>query len=254
MTEPENDKTYAIFDTAVNRKVIETLEKSGVKLFKFPPSEAEKIELNENETAHFTSLTRFDWLIFADVYTVDYFLETLESNAVDLYDLDDIRICAFGETVSDRLRFASVHADVIPAKTSAPEVCAALLNYIGEAQTGGLKFLYLGDEADKNDLTEILRTKNAEVVELPVYRTISNESSELIKLKTLLKGGAADEFILTAPTDLIALKNYFQPEVLADILAEIIISVSDGVMFQAAKEYDLKRVGLFQSGKIAKVT
>lgn len=253
MTDAGNDKTYAIFDTAANRKTIETLEKSGAKLFKFPMSETEKIELNETETAYFTNLTRFDWLIFADVYAVDYFLETLESNAVDFYDLDDVRVCAFGETVSDRLRFASVHADVIPAKTSAPEVCAALLNYIGEAQIGGLKFLYLGDEASENDLTKVLRTKNAEVVEMPIYRMIAGASSELIKLKTLLKGGAVDEFILTAPTDLIALKNYFKTEIPAAALAEIVISVFDGVMFQAAKEYGWRRVGLIQPDKIVKV-
>ena len=36
-------------------------------------------------------------------------------------------------------------------------------------------------------------------------------------------------------------------------LAEIVISVFDGVMFQAAKEYGWRRVGLIQPDKIVKV-
>lgn len=254
MTDAGNEKTYAIFDAPANRKIIGDLEKSGANIFLFPPVTTGKIELNATETAYFTSLENFDWLIFADVFAVDYFLETLDANAVDAFELDNLRVCAFGETVSDRLRFASVHADVIPAKVSAPEVFAALLNYIGEIDIGGLKFLYLTGDLQADDLTGNLRANNAEVVELPIYRTIRGENSELIKLKTLLKGGAIDEFILTAPTDLIALKNYFKPENLADVFSEIKISASNGVMFQAAKEYDLKRVSLFHFDKIVKVS
>ena len=103
-------------------------------------------------------------------------------------------------------------------------------------------------------MTEHLQKANAEVVGLPIYRAIPNESSELIKLKTLLKGGAIDDFILTAPTDLIALQNYFKAENLVEFLAEISISAADGVMFQAAKEYQLKRVSLFHPDKLGKVS
>lgn len=253
MSHSENEKTYALFDSPLNRKIIGDLSKSGAKVFTFPLIETTNIELNEAETAYFTNLKNYDWLIFADVFVVDYFLETLEETGIDAYDLDDLRVCAFGETVSDRLRFASIHADVIPAKIETAEVFSALLDYIGETEISGLRFFYLAGEADENSLADKLRAKNVEVIELPIYRAVPNDSSELIKLKTLLKGGAIDEFILTSPTDLFALKNYFKQANLADVLAEIKISASDGVMFQAAKEYDLKRVGLFHLDKIAKV-
>ncbi len=253
MTDSGNEKTYAIFDTAANRKTIGDLNKSGAKLLLFPPIATEKIPLNETEAAQIGDLQNFDWLIFADVFAVDYTLEHLEEYAIDFFDLDDLRVCALGETVSDRLRFASVHADVIPANIKTREIFSTLLNYIGESEISGLRFLYLMDDSGRSDLSESLRTKNADVFELPIYRTMPNENSELIKLKTLLKGGAIDEFILTAPNDLIALRNYFRYENLPEILSEINISVSDGVMFQAAKEHELKRVGLFHPDKLAKV-
>jgi uroporphyrinogen-III synthase len=253
MTDSGNEKTYAIFDTAANRKIIGDLNKAGAKLLFFPPLTTEKIQLNEAEAAQIGNLQNFDWLIFADVFAVDYTLEHLEEYDIDFYDLDDLRVCALGETVSDRLRFASVHADVIPANIQTREIFPTLLNYIGETEISGLRFLYLTDDSGRSDLSENLRTKNADVFELPVYRTILNESSGLIKLKTLLKGGAIDEFILTAPNDLIALRKYFGNENLPEILSEISISVSDGVMFQAVKEHELKRVGLFHPDKLVKV-
>ena len=141
MDDSGNEKTYAIFDTATNRKIIGDLEKSGAKVFLFPPITTEKIESDESETKHSTSLENFDWLIFADVFTADYFLETLETSAVETFELDNLRVCAFGETVSDRLRFASVHADIIPSKVAAPEVFSALINYIGENEIGGLRYI-----------------------------------------------------------------------------------------------------------------
>jgi len=254
MTDSGNDKTYAIFDTAANRKIVGDLSKSGAKVFLFPPIETEKLHLNETETARITDLQKFDWLIFSDVFAVDYTLEYLEEYAIDFFDLDDLRVCAFGETVSDRLRFASIHADVIPANIRTREVFNTMLNYIGESKISGLRFLFLKSNSGKSELTGHLLAKKAEIFELPIYRTIPNESSELIKLKTLLKGGAIDEFILTAPTDLIALKNYFKAENLVEVLAEISVSASDGVMFQAAKEYQLKRVGLFHPDKVGKVS
>ena len=150
MTDSGNDKTYAIFDTAANRKIVGDLSKSGAKVLLFPPVETEKLHLNETETAQLTDLRKFDWLIFSDVFAVDYTLEYLEENAIDFYDLDDLRVCALGETVSDRLRFASIHADVIPANIRTREVFNTMLNYIGESEISGLKFLFLKCDSGKS--------------------------------------------------------------------------------------------------------
>lgn len=253
MNDSENGLTYAIFDTAANRKLIGDLKKSGAPVRLFPPLTAIKNELDETQNAYFKRLVQFDWLIFADVFAVDYFIEMLEENAADIYDLDALRVCAFGETVSDRLRFAAVHADVIPSKVFAPEIFAELVNYIGASAIGGLKFLFLTNETLNDDLTANLREANAEVIELQLYRVKPEENSELIKLKTLLKGGAIDEFVLTAPEDLSALRYYFKSENLADVFAGISVAASDAVMLQAAKEYDLRRVGLFRRAKVDKV-
>ncbi len=253
MSDAIDGKTYAVFETAANRKLIGDLRKSGAKVLTFPPIAAQRNALGETRAACFKNLDQFDWLIFADVFAVDYFVEILSENAVDLYDLDALRVCAFGETVSDRLRFAAVHADVIPSKIAAPEIFDGLADYVGNANIGGLRFLYLTGESERNELEIKLRAENAAVTAVEIYRIVSEETSALIKLKTLLRGGAVDEFVLTAPEDLTALKHYFRNENLAGVFAGINVAASDGVMFQAAREHDLPRVGLFHLAKIDKV-
>ena len=51
MTEAGNDQNYAIFDAAANRKIVGDLKRTGANLFLFPPMAAQKIELDETETA-----------------------------------------------------------------------------------------------------------------------------------------------------------------------------------------------------------
>jgi len=100
MNDEQTEKTYAIFDTAASRKIIGDLEKRRAKVILFPPIETEKINF-ERSAEIFADLHRFDWLIFTDVLAVEYFLESLAEIDFDLYALDDLRVCALGEAVSD---------------------------------------------------------------------------------------------------------------------------------------------------------
>jgi hypothetical protein len=56
----------------------------------------------------------------------------------------------------------------------------------------------------------------------------------------LLKGGAIDEFIFSLPTDLIALKHYFNNKLISATLSELNVSTIDKAMFQTLKEHNLK--------------
>ncbi len=62
------------------------------------------------------------------------------------------------------------------------------------------------------DSCKFIEKANAELIEMAVYRAKISDKSDTTKLKTLLKGGAIDEFIFSAPEDLIALHQYFPDE------------------------------------------
>jgi uroporphyrinogen-III synthase len=235
-----NEKTYALFSNPTNKKIIAELEKQGAKVFQFPPLDTEKIVSVEKSVADIKNLNAFDWIIFPDVLTVDYFLQILEENAIDLFEMDSIQVCAFGETVADRLRFVQLHADVIPTSVEAASVFLALSDYIGKDELSSLKFLLPKEISQEFEIKEKLVESGASVVELPIYQAKISRTDETAKLKVLLKGGAIDEFIFSAPTDLIALKHYFNNKLISATLSELNVSTIDKAMFQTLKEHNLK--------------
>jgi uroporphyrinogen-III synthase len=128
-----------------------------------------------------------------------------------------------------------------------------LNNYIAEKELGDLRFLLLKEINSESEIKNELIKAGAEVYELPVYQIKFPKEIEIPKLKALLKGGAIDEFIFSAPTDFIALKYIFNNESMASIFAEIEVSAADGLVFQAAREQNLKHAGLFRPDKVDKV-
>ncbi len=242
-------KTFALFENPSCQKIVSELENAGAQIIKFPVLEAENIDLSEDAREVLTNLVNFDWIIFPDVLTVDFFLQDLEGNAIDFFELDEIRVCACGEVVSDKLRFVQLHADVIPPRIEPKEIITALKNYIGEEEFHNRKFLLLKEVSNQNDLKNKL-TDNIKISELSIYRIKIPPENEITRLKTLLKGGAIDEFIFVAPTDFIWLSHIFGGESLDQLLSDINISAVDGSIFQTAREHNLKQTVLFKPRKI----
>ena len=242
-----------MFANPNNRKIAAELERAGAKIIEFPPLEIGKNESNENSTEQLSRLAEFDWIIFPDVLTVDFFLQILEENAVDFFELDAIRVCAFGEVVSDRLRFVQLHADVIPNRIKAGDVASALKNYVAAEDFKNLKFLFVRGSLFDGELKKQLTQSGAEIRELPVYQIKISKQNEISKIKALVRGGAIDEFVFSAPTDFIYLNYIFRGEPLARVFADVKISAADPIVYQTVRENSLICAGLFQTGKIAKV-
>jgi uroporphyrinogen-III synthase len=105
----------------------------------------------------------------------------------------------------------------------------------------------------EDELKNRLTQAGAEVWELPIYQIKISKENEIPKIKALVKGGAIDEFIFTAPTDLIYLNYIFSGEPLACVFSDVEISVANPIVYQTVRENDLIGAGLFQTDKIAKV-
>ena len=234
------EKTYALFETPLNKKLIVQLSKNSAKIFYFPPLETEKNNLNDKEIALIKSINNFDWMIFTDVLAVDYFLESLTENEIDFFELDALRVCAFGETVADRLRFVQIHADLIPNNLAINSIFSDIGIYVGENNLAGLEFLLIKGNSTDSEIGELLKNKGAKLSELQIYKAKIANKKEIAKMKTLIKGGAIDEFIFSAPEDLIAFKYYFSDDDLEELLAEIKISAVDANTFQHLRENNFK--------------
>ncbi|HEX8246945.1 MAG TPA: uroporphyrinogen-III synthase [Pyrinomonadaceae bacterium] len=240
MSDSLNAKTYAIFSKPSNRKIISRLRDEPNEVIEFPFVEAEKIELNSADKTLIKNVFGFEWIIFPDLYAVEFFLEALAQANLEFFELDSSRILAVGEAVADRLRFAQIHADVIPARIDAETVFAALRDYLfDEEEFKNLRVLMPKESAFDAALTEMLRRNESAVTELNIYRLKTEDASGLTKLKALLKGGAVDEFVFTSPADVLNLAAGFG-EKLKDLLAGTSVSATDETTFQTLREYELR--------------
>ncbi len=241
------EKTYALFNTPPNQKLISALFERGSKTILFPPIEAIKVDLSSESNALLKNLTNFDWIIFPDVYTVDFFLQNLEERKIDLFELDAVTVCVFGEAIADKLRFVQLHADIISDANECEEAFQALSNYLnGELQN--LKFILVKEISLEYEIKNYLTNGGGAVEELSLYAAKISPKSEIVKAKTLLKGGAIDEFVFSSDEDLIALRHYFTNESIASVLSEIRISAVSQNVFQTLLENKLRPL-YFHPGK-----
>ncbi|MGC2236444.1 MAG: uroporphyrinogen-III synthase [Pyrinomonadaceae bacterium] len=238
METSSNEKTYALFSTPANRKIIAQIEQTGAKIFQFASVKTKRINAGLENIKN--TLFAFDWIIFPDVYAVDYFLEILEETEIDFFELDEIRILAMGEAVADRLRFSQLHADIIPHSIEIETVFAALLSYVGKDNLDGLNFLIPKEITFDSQLQKSLIESEANVSEITVYQALIDEKTKTPNLKALLKGGAVDEFIFTSVEDIISLNYHLFPETPVEILSGIKTSGINETTMQALRENNLR--------------
>jgi uroporphyrinogen-III synthase len=239
MSELEITKTYGLFDNQFNKKLIADLKQRGEKLLILPPVRAFKLDLDDTAAGYLKNLSAFDWLVLTDVFAADYFIESLGEHGMDFFELDEQTVCAIGEAVADRLRFVQVHADVIPSKIADEAVFSAISNYAG-SDLKDLKFLVVGEKSAVFPFAESLKNERASVRQLPVYEAEFADEAEIIKLKTLLTGGAVDDFVFSSPEDLLSLRFLLSGADFQSILNETKISATSEVVYQTLQENGLR--------------
>ncbi|HEY0427013.1 MAG TPA: uroporphyrinogen-III synthase [Pyrinomonadaceae bacterium] len=240
METSSNEKTYALFSNPANRKIVAALAKNNAKIFEFAPVEFGKTDDEKNTEIIKNNLTEFDWIIFPDVVAVDYFLQILDENQIDLFELDRMRVLAFGEAVADRLRFVQLHADIIPTTIESETIFSNLLDYLGDEDLSRMRFLLPKEIKFETELKHKLINSGASVTEIAVYKAAISEKNNFARLKALLAGGAIDEFIIASPEDLISLKHYLPDGNLSKQLKEIKISAVDEISMQNLRENNLR--------------
>jgi uroporphyrinogen-III synthase len=240
MESSSNKKTYALFATPLNRKLAAALEAGGAKVFGFEPVETGQINSRQNSEIIKNNLHEFDWIIFPDVYAVEFFIGLLEENQVDLFELDAAHVLAFGEAVTDRLRFVQLHADIIPPTIETEIVFQTLTDYLGKENLSGLRFIVPREGESDSDLKRKLIKAGTNVTEIAVYQIKPAEKNKTANLKALLKGGAIDELIISSAEDVVSLKHYLSTENLSESLSEVRVSGTNEISMQTLKENNLR--------------
>lgn len=240
MMEFSKDKTYGIFTTPQNKKIIAKIRESNTNVIEFSYGEIIKRELHEDEAENLRNIAQFDWLVFADIFSADLFIQELEEIGIDLYELDEIRICSYGEAVADRFRFVQLHSDIIAQKIDETQIADLIILYIGSiAELKNTKILAVGFKNNIDQLTDILRSNNALTTELNLADFEMTKPGEHTLKKTMLTGGAVDEFIFCSVEDVMQFKLNFGSELLNEKLFDTVWG-TDEITLKTLDEFGIK--------------
>src|SRR5207237_4639336 len=124
-------KDRTVLVSSVSSELGIELEHSGARVITAPKLEIHEPESHVALDEAIENLFGYDWIIFANIYAVDYFLRRFHQLNHDINELDDLRVCAIAEGGRTRLEGMQVHVDLIPEGQSATRVLDALESYIG---------------------------------------------------------------------------------------------------------------------------
>jgi uroporphyrinogen-III synthase len=231
-----SEKTVGVFNKPSNKNLINDLKSNKCDVFLLP-----QIETSSNCNSIIFDPNKYDWLIFTDCYAVEYFVQMLETNSLDKFELDNLRICVFGEAVADTLRLHQIHADVIPPKIDENVIFQSICDYELPID---LRFFITDYHLQ---LSSLLRRQKAEVFEFVTYNF--EPLKESLKLQTLIKSGAIDEVVFTTPNEVNDWKFIISPDDFLSTFEDIQPIAADAQTFQYLFEHGLKPVSLQKSLK-----
>lgn len=136
------------------------------------------------------NIDRFDWIVFASRYGVQYFFKRLNNLGFDARKLQGINIAAIGNSTKNALFDFGIHADLVPEDESS----GGLINSFKKIDIEDKKiFLPRSDIADKG-LAEGLRKLGARVTSSIAYRNVMPQDLPDLELEGF------DEVVFSSPS------------------------------------------------------
>lgn len=216
------------------------LEQCGARVISCPTIEIVEPDNYELLDEAIDNLYGYDWLIFTSVNGAKHFLLRLAARSHHAHELDDLRVCAIGESTATSLRNAQVHVDVIPEQFQAEAVFTALRDYLGnDAAFRSLNFLIPRAASARDYLPLALEEAGARVDVVPAYRTVKPHSSELGRVAALLDGGAIDCIAFTSPSSVKNFAQLFDSSDLRLLLEGVVIACIGEITASTAGQFGL---------------
>ena len=228
------------------------LERSGARVITAPEIEIHEPESHVALDEAIENLFGYDWLIFANIQAVDYFLRRFHQLNHDINELDDLRVCAIADASSTRLEQMQVHVDLVPNGRAASRVIDALEAYVGEREAfRTANFLIPRSAISDDPLPPALEDAGARVDVVAAYRIAATNESLLAQLRALLVGGGIDYVAFSSPADVEMLAQSFDTNDLSRPLHDVGVACIDRGTKHAAHEFGLSAVVVPPESSIA---
>ncbi|MCB1195184.1 uroporphyrinogen-III C-methyltransferase [bacterium] len=149
---------------------------------------------------HICDIRRYNWLVFASRYGVQYFFERLFALGYDARHLNDARIAAVGASTAGKLREFGICADLVPNRESSAGLLEAFQHVDLQGKT---LFMPRSDLSDKG-LEGGFIQHGARVTSCVAYRNVPAENLPPLDLSHF------DEIILTSPSSVRSVVNTYK--------------------------------------------
>src|SRR5690349_7859353 len=241
MVNPLDGRTIVVTRAAAQAAdFVNELESYGAHVIVCPTIEIAEPESYERLDEAIDHLYGYDWLIFTSANAIQFFLRRLEQRGLKAEDLDEIKVCAIGQTSADKLRDAHVHVDLIPPHAKAEGVYQALSEFVGGAEhLHGLNILLPRAAVGRDYLPKALEDAGARVDVVTAYRTVVPADLERGRLSAML-AGSADCIAFTSSSTVKNLGLLFDIHDLSKILSGVTIACIGDVTAATAAEYGLR--------------
>jgi uroporphyrinogen III methyltransferase/synthase len=158
--------------------------------FHLPLIKIEPMKSYKKFDDHLRNIRRFDWIVFASRYAVEYFFKRLKVARLDSRVLGNGKIAAVGNSTKNRLLDFGVLADLVPEKESS----GGLVEAFKKIDLRGKKiFLPRSDISDKG-LSEAFSKSGALVTTAFAYRNVMPRNLPELDLNFF------DEIMFTSPS------------------------------------------------------
>ena len=148
-------------------------------------------------------IKEYDWIVFTSKKGVAIFFESLQSLNKDARVFASVKIAAIGSETARRLGEFGIKADFVPSVFTSSELGKQL---IGFANLRGKKVLLLRSELASNELSRLLVGQQAQVDDIPVYKTLT-EKSQCSWLSEKISEGQIDWLTFASPS---SVRGFFE--------------------------------------------
>lgn len=240
MTQPLSGRTVVVTRATSQAGVFTAaLERHGASVISCPTIEIAEPESYDRLDEAIDHLYGYDWIIFTSANGVEYFLRRLNTRGVNVDELDEVKVCAIGETTADKLRDAQIHVDLVPSQAKAEGVFAALSEFVGGSEhVHGLNVLIPRAAVGRDYLPKSLEEAGARVDVVTAYRTVVPENLDRGRLSAMLTG-SADCIAFMSSSSVKNLALLFDTHDLSEKLRGLTIACIGDVTAASAVEYGL---------------
>ncbi|MBI3586003.1 MAG: uroporphyrinogen-III synthase [Ignavibacteriales bacterium] len=187
-----------------NASLVRLLEQQGATVIAFPTIEIVDPDSWDECDNAIINLRNYDGVFFTSKNAVEKFLQriaAIHSEAKNI--LASRRIFAVGEKTEAVLEEAGIPVAMTPEIYSAEDLVSAL----SQEEIGGKRFLFPKSSIGKDILPNALRSLDAVIDEVAVYKTVSPKQTDLDAIRNALAAQKVDVVTFFSPS---SVRNFIQ--------------------------------------------